>query len=89
MNTPYTLTDPKDLDKLPVGSVVICKESEYGDHVAWSLVDDVLTDEDEFDGDVPDKIWASPYYKNENDSATVLHLSYDDQVTVVYVHPGK
>lgn len=85
------LEKAEDLDKLPVGSTVIVKESEFGDHVAWQLTDDVLnhmhaTDDDDAK---PHKAWASIYYKNEHDSIDLLNLAYDKKVWVVYVHPGK
>lgn len=92
LQAPYLVETAKELDDLPVGSTVIVRESEFGDHVAWQKTDDVLAHKNApAEEDTPEVAWASVYYKQEHDSVDLLTMSYEDKpkVLVVYVHPAK
>lgn len=86
VQAPYVVETAKELDDLPVDSIVVVKESEFKDHVGWQKTADVLNHKD----DPEEKVaWASIFYANEHDSIDLLNMSYDNKALVVYVHPGK
>lgn len=91
VQAPYYVTKAEDLDKLPVNSSVVVEEDPNGDHVTWSVTDDVLNYKDSPAEEAPKRAWASIHYKNEMDSVDLLNLSHyeDSRVLVVYVHPRK
>lgn len=80
----------EELDNLPIQSVVIVREAEFGGHVAWQLTDDVLNPKDgSADENKPYQAWSSSYYKTDHQSADLLAMAYDGKAIVVYVHPSR
>jgi len=80
---PRTITSQKDLDALPVGSVIWAFDFQAGDSNSWQLFDDVndLTDED---GDLAKTAWLSSAYKDEHSSNRVLLRTNGHPIAVLY-----
>lgn len=72
------------LDLLPVGTMVMCPESQYGDHIGYQKTTDTLHE----NYDAYGAVWASIFYSDEQTSEDLINLSHDGKVLVVYVKPA-
>jgi hypothetical protein len=80
---PRIITTPRELEALPVGSVIWAFDFQAGDSNSWQLFDDVneLTDED---GDLAKTAWLSSAYKDEHSSDRILLRTNGHPITVIY-----
>ena len=78
LQAPYSLNKAEDIENLPDNSVVIVKDSEHGDHMAFQYYEDKKS-----------KCWVSIFFGTEHDAEDLINFSYNGEVLVVYVHPGK
>jgi hypothetical protein len=78
---PRTLRHLREMDALPVGTVVYVHDDSTGDSNAWQLFDDVIHLTDDF-GDPAKTAWASPAYAREFSGHDLMMLS--GEVTVLH-----